>query len=601
MRLIDVNVFLERERYVDQWRALTNYQVDVLKEFHDGGPTKYVILSHRWGKDSEVDYVEMVYLMSLKKSDRDEVRARDGYQKILNSCRQAKADRIEWLWVDSCCIDKRSSSELSEAINSMYRWYENSTICYAHLHDFEGPSFPTVPNIQKFSAFSGWPEWFSRGWTLQELIAPRNLQFFNKHWQSIGSKEAYANNINEITRVPRAVLVDGLAANRPCVAQIMSWASDRKTTRIEDRAYSLLGLLDVNMPMLYGEGKEAFLRLQLEIIRKSDDQSIFAWIPDRSVRWNSSGVLADDPSFFKDCHDVERMDLEEYMIHLQERLPDEESRSLSLADERLDTCSVTNRGIQIWFLVTPYDHCPTVFFRAILACCKWDRRPMTIDLALWGLHYYRCRGTTGMPKGIPIFKKLNLCYQLLVHPDLKFELGGYCGMHSVLQERGFIYRGSIPPAKSLDSSESLVLSGVNELLVAVYDGQSGNSQFVVVFGYSFGREWVRVIVDDRVDGTWQEYAESTYNKVWKERLHDTAISTGDHIHIHIVSSVFWSGWAINITRSPEGSSESASRSSTVKILPCGRECYNDPGRNVGVFISGRMYGLTGIQRREIAT
>ena len=147
MRLIDVNVFLERERYVDQWRALTNYQVDVLKEFHDGGPTKYVILSHRWGKDSEVDYVEMVYLMSLKKSDRDEVRARDGYQKILNSCRQAKADRIEWLWVDSCCIDKRSSSELSEAINSMYRWYENSTICYAHLHDFEGPSFPTVPNI----------------------------------------------------------------------------------------------------------------------------------------------------------------------------------------------------------------------------------------------------------------------------------------------------------------------------------------------------------------------------------------------------------------------------------------------------------------------
>ncbi|KIM60329.1 hypothetical protein SCLCIDRAFT_58566, partial [Scleroderma citrinum Foug A] len=227
----------------------------------------YAILSHRWGL-KEVDYYnEIVDLMKMKKGERDEIRTRDGYQKILNSCKLAKTDRIDWLWVDTCCIDKRSSSEQSEAINSMYRWYENSKICYAYLHDFEGWSFPTKQNM-----------WFSRGWTLQELIAPRKLQFFNKQWKSIGTKRTHADDLNKVTRVPVDILMDGLTSNRPCVAQIMSWAASRKTTRIEDQAYSLLGLLDVNMPMLYGEGKEAFQRLQLEIIRKSNDQSIFAWV-----------------------------------------------------------------------------------------------------------------------------------------------------------------------------------------------------------------------------------------------------------------------------------------------------------------------------------
>ena len=115
------------------------------------------------------------------------------------------------------------------------------------------------------------------------MIAPRNIQFFNKNLEPIGNEKGFAQTLNMITRVPEEILADGLEGNRPCVAQIISWAANRTTTRVEDRTYSLMGLLDVNMPMLYGEGKKAFHRLQLEIIRSSNDQSIFAWGSTRQV------------------------------------------------------------------------------------------------------------------------------------------------------------------------------------------------------------------------------------------------------------------------------------------------------------------------------
>ncbi|KIM56528.1 hypothetical protein SCLCIDRAFT_132563, partial [Scleroderma citrinum Foug A] len=244
-------------------------------EFGDDEVTKYAILSHRWVEQEEVDYKEIVELAKVDE-ERSEIRQREGYRKILQSCEQTKKDGYKWLWVDTCCIDKQSSAELSEAINSMYRWYENSGICYAYLHDVHdvhGSSFPTARNNKKYPHSKGWPGWFSRGWTLQEMIAPRDLQFFSKDWHPIGDKRT----LSPILEVPLDILKEGLSLNRPCVARIMSWAANRTTTRVEDRAYSLMGLLDVNMPMLYGEGKKAFHRLQLEIIRTSNDQSIFAW------------------------------------------------------------------------------------------------------------------------------------------------------------------------------------------------------------------------------------------------------------------------------------------------------------------------------------
>ncbi|KAI6036080.1 hypothetical protein BKA83DRAFT_4459640 [Pisolithus microcarpus] len=212
MRLLDVRAVLDREKDIQT----VNPDIEVLKELDDKS-TRYVILSHRWG--SEVNYDEMTW------AHRDEAtkeRTTSGTvtitRKIIKSCEQAEKDG-------------HSSSELTEAIDLMYRWYRNSKMCYVYLHDC-------------FTRSNGWPEWFSRGWTLQELIAPNKARFFNKDWVNI-------------TRIPE---------ERPCIAHIMSWAANRKTTRVEDRAYSLLGSFGVNMPMLYGEGSKAFQRLQLEII-----------------------------------------------------------------------------------------------------------------------------------------------------------------------------------------------------------------------------------------------------------------------------------------------------------------------------------------------
>ena len=266
-------------------------------------------------------YDEIVELAKMDKEKRDEIRQRDGYRKILDSCKRAEKDGYEWLWVDTCCIDKRSSAELSEAINSMYRWYENAQVCYAYLHDILDSSFPVAPNDERYA--NGWLEWFSRGWTLQEMIAPSNGQFFNKEWRAIGDKRTLARTLNLITRVPEHILRDGLCGDRLCVAQIMSWAANWMTTRVEDRAYSLMGMLGVNMPMLYGEGKKAFHRLQLEIIHTSNDQSIFAWGCDGGeVR--TGNILADDLSVFRRCSTMELMDPDEFIEELTKEMPEGE-------------------------------------------------------------------------------------------------------------------------------------------------------------------------------------------------------------------------------------------------------------------------------------
>ncbi|KAI6038891.1 heterokaryon incompatibility protein-domain-containing protein, partial [Pisolithus marmoratus] len=235
----------------------------------------YAILSHRWGE--EVTFKEMIGLMKMETRKKDEVRKCYGYQKIIKSCEQALKDGYKWLWIDTCCIDKRSSSELPEAINSMYRWYQNAQVCYAYLSDVDELAVLAERDYRKFGQSSSWPEWFMRGWTLQELITPKQVEFFNQDWTHIGSKRLLAPTLEVITGIPREVLRDGLVSKRLSVAQIMSWAARRKTTRVEDRAYSLMGLFGVNMPMVYGEGKKAFQRLQLEIIRVSSDHSIFAW------------------------------------------------------------------------------------------------------------------------------------------------------------------------------------------------------------------------------------------------------------------------------------------------------------------------------------
>ena len=401
MRLINIDAFLRREQLFHSGERVER-RAKVL-EFCDDKATKYAILSHRWIDPTEVDYEEMVDLAKMDREEQDEIRRRLGYKKIVDTCNQAKKDGYKWMWIDTCCIDKRSSAELSEAINSMYRWYANAKVCYAYLRDVDG-SFPTKRDEEEYPDSDGWPEWFSRGWTLQEMIAPQNLQFFNMDWQPIGDKKGLARDLKRITKIPSGILADGLKGNRPCVARIMSWSAKRTTTRVEDRAYSLMGLLNVNMPMLYGEGMNAFHRLQLEIIRSSSDQSIFAW-----GRYESrvGSILADDPSDFEDCSDM-------VLVHQNEfnrKLPFMFSRPKL---DQVDVFPITNRGIQIWMPLHRYLNSDSIF-KVYLPCCSFKDTEslMSIDLVLRNSNYYRhsSMGDATVRNSAPEFRQVYLRYQ----------------------------------------------------------------------------------------------------------------------------------------------------------------------------------------------
>jgi len=486
MRLINVEAFLEREQLFRQGKQVDR-RAKVL-EFGDDEVTEYAILSHRW-IEQEVDYKEIVKLAKMDEEERSEIRQRDGYRKILQSCKQAKKDGYKWLWVDTCCIDKRSSAELSEAINSMYRWYENSKICYAYLHDVPGSSFPTARNNEWYARkLNGWPEWFSRGWTLQEMIAPRDVQFFNKHWHPIGDKRSLSPILEVITRVPRDILKEGLSSNRPCVAQIMSWAAYRTTTRVEDRAYSLMGLLDVNMPMLYGEGKKAFQRLQLEIIRMSNDQSIFAW----GVRRIGS-ILADDPSYFRNCEKMELMNQDEFVRSF---IPEEELPSL---DDRFGTFPITNRGIRIWLFLRPLVGSDSVF-EALLPCHSHPSgSPVAINLTLWESNYCRYGGSIHHEWGDLQLCHVYLRYQDTPHRNVTFEIDD-----SAITGKGFAYSVAFP--EGLITGNRVTLT-TDPLCVKNYICSQGYD-FAVGFGQCFAQNWIHVVgkgPDSPLDSLWSSY------------------------------------------------------------------------------------------------
>ncbi|KAI5993088.1 heterokaryon incompatibility protein-domain-containing protein [Pisolithus orientalis] len=412
MRLIDVKAFLE----FHAGKARRNAQLLVEFNGPDLANAAYAILSHCWGQPKdEVQYTEMESLTKTDVAVRREIRKRSGYQKILKSCLQARDDRLDWLWVDTCCIDKRSSAELSEAINSMYVWYANSDRCYAYLHDMGANTLPTKPDNNKFAKFNGWPKWFSRGWTLQELIAPEDVHFFNRNWEFVTRKRKCARTLKVITRISVDALEKGLSWSYPSVAQIMSWAADRRTTREEDRAYSLLGLFGVYMPLLYGEGKNAFLRLQLEVIRMTNDQSIFAWGWTRNAGMAHS-FLANDPSHFRDCSSVIRMSPSDFMVAL-EKSSSRKLRELASAEERFQTFTVTNHGIEIW-LPLKHESCSgdSEFFSAILACCdaRAQSGPVTIIIEQFRSNRSRYFGRPSVAETqmIPIeFKPILLPYR----------------------------------------------------------------------------------------------------------------------------------------------------------------------------------------------
>lgn len=277
-----------------------------LEEFFDSQIPPYAILSHRWSHHE----------VSFKEMRKGTAPQGSGMAKIQSFCQLAATRGFDWAWIDTCCIDKRSSAELSEAINAMYKWYERSGECYVHLSDVEYSSHE-LPlergNEEKFRTSS----WFTRGWTLQELLAPQKSKvvFFDANWNEIGGLPQLASAVSEVTRIEESCMgfkqsyssKEPLAALTPCadtsVAKRMSWVSRRQTSREEDMAYCLLGLFDVNMPLIYGEGaKKAFQRLQIEIMRNNDDESLFAWTSSQEL----SGMLAASPSLFAHSGNISR-------------------------------------------------------------------------------------------------------------------------------------------------------------------------------------------------------------------------------------------------------------------------------------------------------
>ncbi|KAK4450910.1 heterokaryon incompatibility protein-domain-containing protein [Podospora aff. communis PSN243] len=325
---------------------LINIDTMKMEEFFGSQIPNYFILSHTWG-DQEISYQDYLWLENydeevaegiideLMPRQRQRVtqkasslRARDGFEKVqrfaalvrdLLATGTAQQNLgTSHIWVDTCCINKESSAELSEAINSMYTWYKKSFRCIAYLSDVDAPNardseaLPMDAQIEKMKMIKKIIEksrWFTRGWTLQELIAPKYVSFYDRNWSAITHRYEAASTLSKITGIDFDIFTGDSLPEYATVAERMSWAAKRQTTRVEDQAYCLMGLFGVNMPLLYGEGEGAFQRLQLEIIKSIKDHSICLWGLNHSltVDWRAghNAMLGRDANAFSRCGKVE--------------------------------------------------------------------------------------------------------------------------------------------------------------------------------------------------------------------------------------------------------------------------------------------------------
>ncbi|KAH7354936.1 HET domain-containing protein [Rhexocercosporidium sp. MPI-PUGE-AT-0058] len=328
---------------------LINTKTLFLHDLFDTQIPEYAILSHTWG-DEEISFQDWRILEANRPPSRDtppqpylvtcnegwvsQTTQKAGYKKIIDFCRLCRQDGYSWAWVDTCCIDKSSSAELSEAINSMYKWYSHSRLCYVFLTDVSasrygipevtaedddpsawGPdrklySGPVDYDCYKRAGFAS-SRWFKRGWTLQELLAPSRVHFYDRDWKMIGTRFQLGGLLADITKIPAKVAsypFDNELHMSYSIAERFSWASSRGTSRQEDVAYCLLGIFNVHLPLLYGEGgTRAFRRLQDEIIKRSTDHSILVWFVQDQQQvgdnaFNVTGpLLAESPKAFQNC------------------------------------------------------------------------------------------------------------------------------------------------------------------------------------------------------------------------------------------------------------------------------------------------------------
>lgn len=259
-------------------RLLTRHGPDQrlsFKVFDEASAPPCAILSHMWHEDEEQE-------VAFRDFQNSRHILKTGWIKVISCIDQAKHDGLRYIWVDSCCIDRSSSSELSEAINSMFRWYSDADRCYAYLADVEHDT-----NWRESFKRS---RWFTRGWTLQELLAPRAVHFFTMDWQAIGDKASLADTISQMTGICVRVLRCEASILDYSVDDRRAWATGRETKRLEDQVYCLLGILDVSMPVVYGEGEaKARQRLDDQLWRRS--QSMYPeWDTLHSLMHDMTGI-----------------------------------------------------------------------------------------------------------------------------------------------------------------------------------------------------------------------------------------------------------------------------------------------------------------------
>lgn len=436
---------------------------------------RYAILSHTWGSaEDEVTYQEMV--MPTRSTY---TLSKPGYQKILKTCEIARTNyQLPWVWIDTCCIDKTSSAELSEAINSMFRWYKDAWVCFAFLSDIDG----TSATFQR-------SRWFTRGWTLQELLAPEDLVFFDQDWTFRGTKNSLRSTIGMVTGIRAEVLAGSVQLDEVPVAVRLSWASTRETTREEDLAYCLLGIFDVNIPMLYGEGRKAFLRLQEAILSQSADMSLFLW-NDLRTGQKYSGLFAPSPYCFREMRDARA----ESVFTQREFYP-------------------TNRGIRLKLGLT------------------WDR---STGLAILPLKHKI--GPTGLSCGVYL-RRVGLDFYVRARPQ------EYCSVSTersyavftaaktltISQSAGIVSNSLqvlLPPNVSLhheeppgswDPSEEIVHASHNGAFLGylLLQENEGRRRFSIVYCFQHGKWSATVVQSDR----WQNI-QGCFYRYYKENLEE---------------------------------------------------------------------------------
>ncbi|KAI6101886.1 hypothetical protein F5141DRAFT_1242909 [Pisolithus sp. B1] len=347
---------------------LLNVNTQQLEDIHEQCP--YAILSHAWGA-GERDYFQKIGTKSICMEP--------GYEKVEMCCRLAQQDGLDYVWINDCCADANTRGTRSEARISAYAWFQQAQVCYTYLGNVDGDEDPR----EKFSQFrDSW--WFQHSWTLQELLAPKHMFFFVKDWTMIGTKADLVDIISDVTGIHKDALEH--PERIPCfsIATRMSWAKGRTSTKEEDRVYTLMGLFDVNLPVAYGEGEtKTFLKLQNEIMKITDDQSIFAWrsVAGASVSSESDalGILASTYECFVECGDIQKIPYDQWSEYCGEHF-----HPKKLANPQLDM-DPSCRGLQATLPVRQRG----IDLDALLACARgpaiWNGSKYITDLKKAGL------------------------------------------------------------------------------------------------------------------------------------------------------------------------------------------------------------------------